>query len=484
MPTPRVNVTTLPRLARLSPLLATALATLGVAIATGLAFRFAPYLTHQDLALIFLAAVLFVSAGLGLWPSIYASVLSFFVYNFFFTEPYYTFHVTYNADLARLGIFLLVASITGHLAARMRAAVENAKATARRTEALYDFSRRMAAMVSLADALEATVDHLSATLGRPAVALMPGPDGKLVQRASSAADVQLAPGDLARAQQVWEGRTAVPGPWRFLRLQTSRGPVGLAAIGLPSLSPELTELAEGLCGQAAVALERTQLAGELEDTRMAAETEQLRAALLTSLSHDLQVPLNAIRQSADALLTGEAPSVETCTARMRTVRDEANRLLRYLQNLLDMTRIGDERMPLRRAAIDLRTVVEAARERLAGPLSGFDLALDLEDLPPVYVHAALLEQVLVNVLDNAARYSPSGGNITLRLRGDAAQAVIEVIDQGPGIPAAATTKEPGRGLGLTIARALVGAHAGELTLQPGPDGRGTAVRITLPLTSS
>jgi len=456
------------------------LATFGVAVATGLAYRFGPQLTHPDLALIFLAAVLLISAGLGLWPSLYASVLSFFVYNFFFTEPYFAFRVTSGTDLVRLAMFLLVASVTGHLAARMSKAVKNARATAHRTLSLYDFSRRMAAAVSEVDALEATVDHLAATLDRPVVALLPGAGGLLEQRAANTGQIQLAAGDLARAQQVWEGRGIAPGPWHFVRLQTARGPVGLVAIGAPALSREALELAEGLCGQAAVALERTQLACDLEDTRMAAETEQLRAALLASLSHDLRAPLAAIHHLADDLLAGSMTR-ETCTAGLHRMRDEADRLTRYLQSLLDMTRIGDEKLPLRRTAIDLRTLIEAACARLSMPLSGLTLAREMEELPPAYVHAALLEQVLVNVLDNAIRFSPPGGTIGVRLHGEVDEAVIEIADQGPGMAAELASAEGPRGLGLTIARALVGAHGGDIVIAPGPDGRGTVVRITLPL---
>ncbi len=456
------------------------LATLGVTIATGLAYRFGPQLTHPDLALIFLAAVLFISAGLGLWPSLYASVLSFFVYNFFFTEPYFAFRVTHATDLVRLAMFLLAAIVTGHLAARMGKAVETARATARRTLSLYDFSRRMGAVVSEVDALEATVDHLAATLGRPAVALLPGAGGLLEQRAANAEQVRVGAGDLVRAQQVWEGRSVPPGPWRFLRLQTASGPIGLAAIGAPELTAEALELAEGLCGQAAVALERTQLACDLEDTRMAAETEQLRAALLASLSHDLRAPLAAIHHQADDLLAGSMTR-ETCTVGLRRMRDEADRLTRYLQSLLDMTRIGDERLPLRRTSIDLRTIIEAACARESTALAHFKLALDLRELPPAYVHAAMFEQVLVNVLDNAIRFSPPEGTIGVRLHGESGTAVIEVSDEGPGMASELSSTEGSRGLGLTIARALVGAHGGDMSIAPGPQDRGTVVRITLPV---
>ncbi|MGE0079941.1 MAG: DUF4118 domain-containing protein [Thiohalomonadaceae bacterium] len=446
------------------------LATLGVAMATGIAFRLVPHIAHADLALIFLAAVLFISAGLGLWPSLYASALSFFIYNFAFTEPYYTFSVEYEKDLVRLAVFLLVATVTGQLAARMRGAMDTAQTTARRTEALYDFSRRMAAVVSTDDALEAMVDHLAATLGRPAVALLPQADGRLAQRAASADNLRLAAGDLARAQQLWQGRTVPPGPWRFLRLQTAGGPVGMAAIGLP-LTPEMLELAEGVCGQAAVAIERTQLASALQDTRTAAETEQLRAALLSSLSQDLREPLLTIRNTVDELITAGGTD-----PRLHAVRDQAERLTRYLQSLLDMTRVGEGGQSLRRASVDLREIIVAALNRLHKPLERFDVRLDLQDIAPAYVHAALIEQVLVNVLDNAARYSPPGGAIAVRLHSAAGRAVIEVVDQGPGFPA-----DGAPGLGLTIARALVGAHAGELEVLVGPEGRGTLVRITLPL---
>ncbi|MFA5530709.1 MAG: DUF4118 domain-containing protein [Thiohalomonadaceae bacterium] len=477
MPQPHISASTRRRLLPVSLPAAMVLAALGVAVSTGFAFRLAPYLSHADLALIFLAGVLFISVGLGLWPSLFGSALSFFTYNFLFTEPYFTFQVEYRTDLVRLAVFLLVATVTGQLAARMRTAIEDTRAVARRTEALHDFSRRMAAVVSMEDAMEATVDHLAATLGRPAVLLAPARDGRLEQRAASSDDLHLAAGDLAHAQQLWQGRAPARGPWQFVRLETAGGPLAMAAIGTP-LTADMMELAEGLCGQAAVAIERTQLADELQETRRAAETEQLRAALLSSLSHDLHAPLLAIHTITTELLTGEPTPPEHAAVQLREVRDQTDRLMRYLQSLFDMTRVGEGGQPLRRASVDLREIVVAALNRLHAPLEHFNVVLDLQDIAPAYVHAALIEQALVNVLDNATRYSPPGGTIAVRLHDGAERAHIEVVDQGPGFPAG---QPPG--LGLTIAHALVGAHAGDLEVLPGPEGRGTRVSITLPLTA-
>ncbi|MDH1681940.1 ATP-binding protein, partial [Pseudomonas chengduensis] len=247
------------------------------------------------------------------------------------------------------------------------------------------------------------------------------------------------------------------------------------------------------------ALARAQLAEELEAARLHGQTEELRSALLASVSHDLRTPLTAMRGSIDSLLAlGDAIPAADRNELLEGTRDEAERLDRYIQNLLDMTRLGHGGLKLARDWVAPSDIVASALQRLRAVLAPLQVECVLPPEPPLLrVHAALIEQALVNVLENAARFSPPAGRLRVALEYDAQELRFVVADQGPGIPEAERAKifdmfytaargdrgGQGTGLGLAICQGMVGAHGGRVTVGEGLDGRGASLTLHLPLTT-
>lgn len=473
--------------------------TLSVALATVAASLGAWLLPHANLSLLYLTAVLVVAARWGLWPSLYAALLGFLAFNFFNTPPYYTWTVQDEGDVATLVFFLLMAAIAGSLAARMHRAMAESRTALQRTSQLYEFSGRVVAAVGMGDVLRELVRYLEGVLRAPAVGFIVQGDGELAPVALSDGAPESPP--LAAARQAWargEPETVSEG-WRFLALTTGRGTVGMVGLRADAAFTERSDLVHALCGQAAVALERAVLAADLEQARLETETEQLRSALLSSVSHDLRTPLASIIGAASSVIEyGDSFSREDRLALMGTVLQESQRLDRYVQNLLDMTRLGQGGMRLQRDWVDLNDLVSGAQERLRDELEGIGLEVAIAgDMPLLYVHGALIEQALVNVLDNAVRFSPAGEAVRITAGHDGDGVFVDVIDRGPGIPREVREKVfdmfysarqgdrggQGTGLGLAICKGLVAAHGGTVTASEGPDGVGTRIRIHLPRTA-
>jgi K+-sensing histidine kinase KdpD len=244
--------------------------------------------------------------------------------------------------------------------------------------------------------------------------------------------------------------------------------------------------------------ERARLLERLEAERLVVETERLRTALLSSVSHDLRSPLAAVIGAASSLTAyGERLSDAERHELLESIRSESERLDRYIQNLLDMTRLGSGPIQLRRGWIGLDELLASAAGRLRKLFPDIDLVVEIETgLPPLHVHAALVEQALFNVLENAAKFSPAGEPIRVRARREPGERLtVDIVDRGPGIPEAERAKvfdlfytaargdraPAGTGLGLTIVRGMIGAHGGKVAALPGDGGTGTTIRLTLPL---
>jgi two-component system sensor histidine kinase KdpD len=479
-------------------------------IAAGLVAAVAEYIIPlESISIIFVLPVLISAIRFGLWPSVVASLLGFSVYKFFFTEPRFTFAITSTQDFFTLVFFFVVAMLTGNVAARTREQAEASRQAARRTAKLYDFSRRIAAAASRDDVLWAVVHHVAATLQCRSLVLLPSGDAGLSIAAGYPPEDHLADPAIAASDWAWRhGRPAgwksdtLPGSeWLFIPLRTSTGPVGLLGVAFDesvgNLIPEQRRLLDAVSDQAAVAIERTNLATSIEDARILTETEQLRSALLSSISHDLRTPLVSIIGSATSLVTfGETLSEENRAELLSTVLEEAERLNRFVQNLLDMTRLGYGALKPKRDWVDLHDVVGSAIERLKQPLAQYHVVTDVKpDMRLLYVDPVLIEQVMVNVLDNAAKYSKPGGTINVRAFERGASSVIQVVDKGPGIPEherelifdmfyrvkAGDNRIAGTGLGLAICRGLMQAHGGTIVALPGDYGEGACIELTLPI---
>jgi len=479
-----------------------------VAVTVALAFLLPWLFPHASRALLFLTGVLVVSAKAGLGPSLLASMLSFLAFNFFFTEPTHTFKVANDGDATTLAFFLLVSAISGNLASRMRQEMTEHRASLQRISQLYAFSRRLTSAVGAEEVLDALADQLARLPGTapPAVRVWLAA-GEETQRQSPPLRELRRRGDervLAQAEieAVWGQDPQEPlyrDGWLFVPLTRDRGALGLVALASIHQA-EGIESARTLCDQAAVALDRTRLAADLEQAKLVSETEQLRSALLSSVSHDLRTPLASIIGSATSLQEyGEAFSAEDRRDLLATIANEAKHLDRHIQNLLDMTRLGQGRLHLKRDWVDLHDLIAGALARLAEVLSGLEVEVRISPrVPLLWVHGTLIEQALVNLLDNAAKFSPPGGRISIQAEAAGQEVVIDLCDQGPGIPEEEREKifdlfysvsrgdrEPrvGSGLGLAICRGMVVAHGGQVMALSGEAGWGTCMRLSLPLAS-
>jgi two-component system sensor histidine kinase KdpD len=314
--------------------------------------------------------------------------------------------------------------------------------------------------------------------------------------------------DIAAAKWSWEhnrpaGRSAdtLPGAKRlFLPIRTARSAV--AVVGLdndrpgPLLTPDQTRLLDALSDQAALAIERVNLVADVERARIAVETERLRSALLTSISHDLRTPLASILGAATSLKSyGGVLDQEAKDELVNTIQEESERLNRFIGNLLDMTRLEAGAVEPQGEMVDLGDVVGSALGRASKFLADHLIEVDLDpNLPLVKVDPVLLEQVLFNLLDNAAKYTPTDTKVTVRARREGQFVRLDIMDEGQGIPEAdkekifdkfyriqaADRKRAGTGLGLAIGRGFIEAMGGAIVAGNRTDRSGAIFTIKLP----
>ena len=491
-------------------------ATCYVAAALGMGHLLHLALGLSNIALVFLTAVLASAVTGGLGPSLYACVASVLAFNYFFLPPLYTFTISDPENIVALLVFAVVAAIASNLTARVRAQALTARQRVKTTEDLYRFSRKLAGVVTMDDLLWATAYQIAAMLKVHVVLLMPergGQGDRLTVRAGYPPEDVLEEADLAAAMWSWQhnkpagrGADTLPGArWLFLPMRTGRGPVALVGVdtgggerGRKSglLSPDQRRLLDALGDQAALAIERVMLAEDVDRAKLAAETERLRSALLTSISHDLRTPLASILGSATSLTRYDAALDEAARLDLATnIQEEAERLNRFIANLLDMTRLESGAIRPRSGAVDLSELVGSALERTGRILAGHSVEVDLApDLPMVDLDPVLFEQVLFNLLDNAAKYAPAGSRVTVRARRLGEAVEVQLMDEGDGIPPADVDRifdkfyrvhaqdrqRAGTGLGLAICRGFVEAMGGTVTAGNRSDRSGAVFTLTIP----
>jgi two-component system sensor histidine kinase KdpD len=465
-------------------------------------------LNIANIALVFLTAILIAAVLFGLGPSLVACLASVLAYNFFFLPPLYTFTIADPENVVALFFFAIVAVIASNLAARVRGQAVAARLRAKTTEDLYLFSRKLAVAVTLDDLLWATAHQIALMLKVRVVLLLP--EGQtLTVRAGFPPEDVLEEADLAAAKWCWEknhvagrGSDTLPGAkWLFLPMRTGRGPLGVVGIIRdepgPLLMPDQQRLLDALADQAALAVERVNLARDLHLARLQAETDRLRSALLTSISHDLRTPLASILGSATSLKSPTMALDEaTRETLLQTIVEEADRLNRFIGNLLDMTRLESGALKPRSSLTVLSDVLGAALQRAAKILASHRVDVKLAaDLPMLNLDMVLFEQVLFNLLDNAAKYAPSGSLIEIRAERQGDQVVLQVIDEGEGIPSSDVERifdkfyrarsgdrqRAGTGLGLAICRGFVEAMDGTIMATNRTDRHGAIITITLPV---
>jgi two-component system sensor histidine kinase KdpD len=476
-----------------------------VALIVGLALR---QIHITNVALVFLTAVLASSVVYGLWPALAACVVSALAYNFFFLPPYYTFTIADPENVVALFFFVVVAAIVSNLTARVRAQGVVARERAKATEDLYLFARKLAGVFTLDDLLWATAYQFAQMLQARIVILLPE-DETIVVRVGYPPEDMLDDDDVAAANWVWghgapagRGADTLPGgAWLFLPMRTGRGTVGVVGLNKekqgPLLSPDQRRLVDALADQAALAIERINLAQDIDRTRLNAETERLRSALLTSISHDLRTPLASILGSASSLKAYDATLDAAAKQELLgSILEEAERLNRFIANLLDMTRLESGAVAPKLEMVDLGDVVGSALHRAAKVLAQHEVVLSLLPvIPMLRLDPVLFEQALFNLLDNAAKYSPPGSKVTVagELLGERLR--LTISDTGGGIPPddserifdkfyrvqATDHQRAGTGLGLSISRGFVEAMGGTLTAGNRTDGHGAVFTIILPV---
>jgi two-component system sensor histidine kinase KdpD len=449
-----------------------------------------------------------VAVRYGLWPSLFASLAASLCYNFFFLPPLYEFTIADPTNVAAFFFFIVMAIIVSNVAARVRTQAVAAMGRARTTDSLYSFSRKLAGVGTMDDVLWAIAYQTALMLKVRVVLLLPDNDS-IVVKAGFPPEDTLDDADLAAAKWAWSndrvagrGSDTLPGAKRlFLPMRTGRGPIGMIGIDSdktgPLFTPDERRLLDALVDQSALAIERVRLVEDMDRVKRTVETARLRSALLTSISHDLKTPLAAVLGSAStlrdlALQLDEAQKVEL----LATIIDESERLNRFIANLLDMTKLESGAITPRSAPHDLGEVVGSALRRAGKILGRHRVEVELaKDLPMVEIDPVLFEQVLFNILDNAAKYAPLGSLIRIRSWRDHSFIGLQILDEGGGIPPADLERIfdkfyrvqkgdhvlAGTGLGLAISRGFVEAMHGTIEAANRSDRTGAVFTIRLPL---
>jgi two-component system, OmpR family, sensor histidine kinase KdpD len=490
---------------------------LAVAVCTALAWLMFPSFALANLIMVYLLGVVVVAARCGRGPSILAAILSVAAFDFFFVPPYLTFAVSDVEYVVTFVVMLAVGLVISTLTVRLRQQADAARLREQRISALYTMSREFASTRGIKKVLHAAVQNINQTFDSQVVILLPNAAGRLQpwgevagwwgkeinERTMFAPDTH----DQGVAQWVYHhgqlagmGTDTLAGTRAlYLPLSASRGTIGVLGVR-PSearrfLPPEQLHLLETFANQAALALERVTLTEEAQRAQVQVETERLRSSLLSSVSHDLRTPLAVITGATSSLVEG-ATTLEPATRveLAQTAYEEAERLNRLVSNLLDMTRLESGALQVRKEWQPLEEVVGAALTRLDDRLRDHPVTASLPpDGPVAPLDSVLIEQVLINLLENAIKYTPPGSPIEISVMKARDAVTVTIADRGPGIPlgdeqrifekfyrARVGDGSGGVGLGLTICRGIVEAHGGRIWVE-NRAGSGAAFHFTLPV---
>jgi two-component system sensor histidine kinase KdpD len=478
-----------------------------VAFATALAALVFRFLSVTDLAMVYLLGVVLVASRYGRGPSLSAALLSIALFDFFFVPPFYTFAVSDVRYLLTFMVMLVIALVMSALTHRIRAQAETARAREGDTATLYAMSRDLAATRGRGELVAVAERHLANTFGAQVQVLLPGEGGRVEIPVGASPAFPMDEKERSVAQWVFDHRQAAgvgtdtlpAAQAHYVPLEGSSGVVGVMGVRPADprrfQDPALQHLLETFAAQAAGALERALLAEQAQREQVEAEAERLRTALLSSLSHDMRTPLGAITGAASSLL--EDAGALTDAARrdlVQAILEESTRMNRLIGNLLDMILVESGALQVQKDWQPLEEVVGVALIRLESRLGEHPVTVRLPpDLPLVLMDGLLIEQVFVNLLENAVKYTPAGTPLEITAAAMDGAIVVDVADRGPGFPAgeeakvfdkfyrvAGATSVAGVGLGLTICRGIVTAHGGRIWAE-NRQGGGAVFRFTLPL---
>lgn len=479
------------------------IAGIAVGATTVVAFALQPLVALGNLSLVYLTGVLLVAVRTAPIPACATALASALAYNFFFTQPQYTLYIHNTDELVTVVLFLAVGLIAGEVAGRLRQQMQALTESHQQAETLAELNRELAAAADPTAIAEQTASLLARRLEQPVVVLYLS-EHRLELIAGSEPDPTLdAAAWRAAYRTLQTGRPMIDRElergWRFTPMTADDVTLGVLGIhvDLEPLHEEPLPIMDLMGSNVALAIARARLAVDLRRAELAEQTEQLRSALLASVSHDLRTPLASMLGSATTLRDlGDNLSAEDRRELADAIATEGNRLNRYIRNLLDMTRLGQGDLRIERDWIGLDDILNSALRRLTEVLDGIRVVRAVpRDMPLLYVHPALIEQAIVNVLENAARFSPDHGTIHIEAQAREDELEVRISDEGPGIPPGERDRvfdrffkgEQGNGdanatgLGLTICAGMVAAHMGRVEALPGPNDTGTTIVIRLPL---
>jgi two-component system sensor histidine kinase KdpD len=464
-------------------------------------------LADANIAMVLLLGVVVAAARFGRGPGIYASLVSVLVFDFCFVPPQWTLAVSDAQYVITFGVMLGVALAISALTARIRGQVVSARQQHRRAETLYRLSKQLAAISGsefLSNLAAAQITELFP--GEVLVYLLDERD-RLQLRVGQNSSIGKQPNSLGVAQWTlaneqtagWGTSTLPQAGGLFIPLLGTQSTLGVLAVRPQDRellsAPEQRQLLEACAGQLAVALERDQLALQSSQIELRAQTERLRSSLLSSVSHDLRTPLASIAGASSALLAVQSAGTQQREL-LQSIYEESHRLSRLVDNLLEMTKIESDGLRLHKQWEVVEEIVGAALHRLDSNLVGREIRTELPaDLPMIEMDGLLIEQVLVNLLDNAIKYTPVNSPIEVNVTYHGEHLTIAVRDHGAGIPAGEEqrifekfyrggfslprTAVRGSGLGLAICKAIVETHGGQIRAQNVPDG-GASFEVSLP----
>ncbi len=470
-----------------------------VAAITGAGALLGNSVPPEAMGMIYLTAVVGAASAFGLRVALFAATAGFLAWDFFFIPPLYSVTIGNARDGIALVVFILVAVLTGSLASRVRAEAQAGQARIEGLRRIGAFSRSLGEPTTEPELVAEIARQAAGAAGRAVVLTGEGADLAIraaeppAAEASTGVATVLDDGSWAAARWCSErqeatgrGTATLPSAeWRFLPMRTVRGLLGVLGVHMASgrFDPTAAQTLATLADQAAVALERVKLANEAARSAAMEETQKLRTALLNSLSHDLRTPLTGIRGAAETLDTAwDRLTPATRADLLASIKEDTARMTRFLANIMDLTRLESGQVAPRLQPVQAMDLIDAAIARV--PDAGHILVNVPAGLPAMQADPALLEQVLVNVLDNAVRYSPLGSDVRIRASAGGGQVSIEISDEGIGIPAddlphvfdsfyrarRGDRTAPGTGLGLAIARGMMEAMGGTVqAISPRPD---------------
>jgi two-component system sensor histidine kinase KdpD len=480
----------------------------GVAVCTLLCFPLAAFLAPTNLVMVYLACIVAIAVVYGRGPSILATVLGVAAFDVFFVPPYWTFAVSDTQYLLTFGVMLVTGLVISELAAQVRAQTDAARQRERRTAALYSLSRELTHLPTREAVAQAVRRIIRAALDVEVWICVPGGDGRFVS-ADPHPDAAPPAKDDGVIRWVYEHRHAagrgtdtLPGAQAtYLPLLVTDGIVGVLGVQpqaeAATLETQQLQLLQAFAGQVAGAIERCDLALQAEKVRLEVETERMRNALLSTVSHDLRTPLATITGAASLLVDGgEQLASDQRHKLAESILDETDRLHRLVANLLDLTRLEGGAIQVQREWQPLDEVIGVVLQRLDRQLREYPVEVHLaDDLPPIPIDGLLIQQVLINLLDNAAKFSLAGTPIELCAQTVGRDLEVTVADRGPGLPPEQMQRvfekfyrvdghaRAGSGIGLAICRGIIELHGGRITAENRPDG-GALFRFTLPLGES